>query len=134
MSRWVDWQRWSTIRPILLMAALAWAALAQAPAVTSVAGARFHVGDLAKACELYAKVFGLQEKAALGGIVRFQLNASHYLELSAAGSWASGNPLEVVVSGASKPMAALKDPNGHQLEFVQNPDMGSSSPDAASIS
>src|SRR2546421_3770675 len=84
---------------LLLTVMLAATALAQPGTVTSVAGARFHAGDLAQAREFYTKVFGLQEKVAGQGIVRFQLNAGQYLEFSAAGSGAPADLLEVVVFG-----------------------------------
>jgi len=90
--------------------------------VTGMVGARFHVSDLAKARQFYAKVFGFQEKSGTGpGLVAFQINSQQYVEFSASESGGSADPLEIIVFGTSKkPSAPLKDQDGRRVEFVES--------------
>ena len=106
------------MRSFLLMAALASAGLGQRLPVTGVAGARFHVNDLAKAHEFYTKVFGFQEKKTGDGMVAFRINGEQYVEFSAGDPGSSGGPLEMIALVAAGKPAPLKDQDGRRVEFV----------------
>jgi catechol 2,3-dioxygenase-like lactoylglutathione lyase family enzyme len=65
------------------MAALSAAAMGQQTPVTTLAGARFRVADLAKAREFYTKVFGFEEmKGKSADVAVFRISADQYLEFA----------------------------------------------------
>jgi catechol 2,3-dioxygenase-like lactoylglutathione lyase family enzyme len=104
--------------PFFLIATLTGAAAVAQP-VTGVAGARFHVADLAKARDFYTKIFGFQEKtASTPGTVRFQLSADQYLEFTTNGAGDTANPLELIVFASKKKAPTLQDPDGRRIEFA----------------
>jgi len=104
--------------PFFLIATLSGAAAVAQP-VSGVAGARFHVADLAKARDFYTKVFGFQEKtASTPGTVTFELSADQYLEFTTNGEGDAANPLERIVFATNKQAPALQDPDGRRIEFL----------------
>ena len=107
-------------RLLLFLTTLTCGALCQELPVTCLAGARFQVSDLTKARDFYTKVFGFQEKIGAGpDVVAFQINSEQFLEFSAG---EGKEPLQALVfGGTDKPGAALKDPDGHRVEFAQIP-------------
>jgi catechol 2,3-dioxygenase-like lactoylglutathione lyase family enzyme len=79
------------------------------------------VNDVAKARELYAKVFGFREKSGTRpGMVSFQINGDQYVEFSGANAGGAADPLEILVFGThGKPGAPLQDQDGRRVEFVE---------------
>ena len=120
------------MRSLLLSAILAGSALAQPGSVTSVAGATFHAGDLAKAREFYTKVFGLTERPGGGtATVAFQLSRDQFLEFAAG---EATEPLQRIVFRTNRPMPAIRDQDGHALEFVQSAAATDFTPPASNLS
>jgi len=110
------------IRSVLLIATMSCMAAGEQLPVTYLAGARFHVSDVAKAREFYGKVFGFQEKSGTtSGLVAFQINGEQFVEFTANQSGGSAAPLEIIFFGTSKkPTAPLKDQDGRRVEFVES--------------
>jgi catechol 2,3-dioxygenase-like lactoylglutathione lyase family enzyme len=106
------------MRFFLWMAALASLAMAQQTPVTTLAGARFRVADLAKAREFYTKVFGFEEvQRKSADVAAFRVTGNQVLEFVAG---AAKDPLEILYLGVSgQPPEPLKDPEGHQVQFVR---------------
>src|SRR5436305_1750124 len=105
------------MRFCLWMTALASMAVAQQTPVTTLAGARFRVTDLAKAREFYTKVFGFEErKGKSADVVTFDISPAQKLEFVAG---EAKDSLEILYLGMQGKMPApVKDPEGHQIEFV----------------
>jgi catechol 2,3-dioxygenase-like lactoylglutathione lyase family enzyme len=105
------------MRRWIWLAVLIPSCLGQQIPVTSVAGARFVVADLAKARDFYTKVFGLKVKEGSGSDVLTFHAGSQFLEFRAG---ESKDPLEVLYFGVGgNTPSPLQDPDGHKVAFVK---------------
>ena len=131
------------MRSVLLLTAMACMAAGEQLPVTYLAGARFRVGDVAKAREFYGKVFGFHEKSGTdAGLVAFEINGVEFVEFLLRGQQGSPDHLcfdvpdiqrayqTLVQRGATtrgKPRIAsnghwvlnLADPNGLRIELME---------------
>src|SRR5262245_52983200 len=105
------------LRLTLWVMALASVATAQQVPVMSLAGERFRVADLAKARDFYARVVGLREtKGTSKDFAVCEIMPGQNLEFVAG---EAKDPLEILYFGVSgTPPAPMKDPEGHQVQFV----------------
>src|SRR5438046_129049 len=105
------------MRLFLWIAALTSLSMAQSTPVTTLAGARFRVADVAKAREFYTKVFGFEErKGKSADVASFQISPAQKLEFVAG---EAKDPLEILYLGVTgNPASPMKDPEGHQIEFT----------------
>jgi catechol 2,3-dioxygenase-like lactoylglutathione lyase family enzyme len=133
----------------LALAASALAQSPRRPAIVGISHVTLRAADLAKSRQFYGRVLGLAEEPAGTGsqAVRFRINHHQYVELLAAGADAPADRLvevgfetkdaeamrrylgahgvrvpEKVTAGADGSRRfELRDPEGHQICFVQYP-------------
>src|SRR6185369_14770870 len=104
------------MRLFIWMAALASMALAQQTPVTTLAGARFRVADPAKTHDFYNRVFGFEEVKGKSDVATYRISPDQFLEFEAG---EAKDPLQTIYLGVTgKPPQPLKDPEGHQVQFV----------------